>query len=414
MMSDIRSVIVVGAGLAAGTAVAAMRDAGYDGGLVVLGEEPHRPYERPPLSKDLLLGTSRADDALVHPAGWYDEHDVDLRLGVRAVGLDRGSGEVVVSTGERLGYDRVLLATGSAPRRLRVADDSGAPIAYLRTFEDSLRIRAALRPGARVVVIGGGWIGLEVAAAARAAGSEVTVVESLEAPLLRVLGPEVAATFAGLHREHGVDLRTGAGVERIDSAGATGVVHLTDGSSLTADLVVVGIGVVPVTALAEEAGLGVDDGVVVDEHLRTTDPAVYAAGDVASAWHPGLGRRLRVEHWDTAIGQGGTAGRGVVGGDEVYDRMPYFFSDQYDLGLEYVGSVGPDGYDDVVLRGDVDGRVFTAFWIAGGRVVAGMHVNDWDAIDPVRAIVDAGGVDLARLRDASVPLTDVAEVGEGG
>jgi len=279
---------------------------------------------------------------------------------------------------------------------------------YLRTIEDSDRIRAALQPGTRVGIIGGGWIGLEVASAARTAGSEVTVVEAADKPLLRALGPEVADVFAGLHVEHGVDLRTGAGIADIRSEKDHGVVALQDGSSFDVDLLVVGVGVLPNTELAERAGLEVSNGIVVDDRLRTAHPDVFAAGDVASAYHPLLGTHVRVEHWDNAIVQGRTAARNIAGGDEAFDRLPYFFTDQYDVGIEYIGHVGPDGYDEVVLRGDVAGRVFTAFWLRGGEVLAAMHANDWDAIDHVRRIVSADSIDLAALRDGSV---DLAEIG---
>ena len=405
-MSARETVAVVGAGLAAAHAVEALRDSGYDGHLVLYGAEPHHPYERPPLSKGYLLGNDERDAAFPHPAAWYDERDVDLRLTTTVTALDLDRHEVLAGD-HRQRFDRLLLCTGATPRRLAMADRSGAPVAYLRTLEDSDRLRDTLRPGVRLVIVGAGWIGLEVAAAARAAGCAVTVVETLDLPLLRVLGPEVAQVFADLHRAHGVDLRLATGVGGIVRDGELADVHLTDGSTLLADLVLVAIGAAPGTALAEAAGLDVDDGVVVDARLRTSHPDVLAAGDVARAFHPLLGRHLRVEHWDNAIGQGATAGRNLGGAAEEYDRLPYFFTDQYDLGMEYVGAVGPEGYDEVVLRGDVPGRVFTAFWLREGRVLAGMHVNDWDAIDPVRTIVAGGALDVARLRDVSVPLTDL-------
>jgi NADPH-dependent 2,4-dienoyl-CoA reductase/sulfur reductase-like enzyme len=292
-----------------------------------------------------------------------------------------------------------------------MADDSGAPVAYLRTIEDSQRLKEAFTEGTSVVVIGAGWIGLETAAAARLAGASVTVLESLDLPLLRVLGPEVAAVFADLHREHGVDLRLGVQVSAIEKDGARAVVRLADGGSVEADLVIVGIGVAPNVALAEAAGLATDNGILVDEHLASSDPDVFAAGDVANADHPVLGRRVRVEHWDTAIEQGKTAAHAMLGHDVSYDRLPYFFTDQYDLGMEYVGSVGPEGYDQVVLRGDTSqagGRTFTAFWLRGDRVLAGMHVNDWDASDHVRGIVGRQ-IEAARLGDESTSLGDLAK-----
>ncbi len=394
---------IVGGGLAAGTAVGELRERGFRGRIVLVGAEHHLPYERPPLSKGYLLGHDELDKAFVHTPDWYADQDVELHLGTTASGIDLDAHDVVTDQGA-VHYDRLLLATGSRPRHLALADDSGAPVSYLRTMEDSQRLKAALRPGARVVIVGGGWIGLEVAAAARAADAEVVVLEALELPLVRVLGPEVAEVFRGLHLEHGVDVRTRVSITAVVRDGDRARVTLADGASLVADLLVVGVGVTPSTEVAEAAGLTTDDGILVDEHLRSSDPDVFAAGDVARAYHPVLRRAVRVEHWDTAIEQGRAAARTMLGGDESYTRLPYFFTDQYDLGIEYVGSVGPDGYDEVVLRGDVPGRRLTAFWIKDDAVVAGMHANDWDAIDPIRRIVTTGTVDLAKLRDPTIPL----------
>ncbi|MEO5710825.1 MAG: FAD-dependent oxidoreductase [Nocardioidaceae bacterium] len=388
--------VVVGAGLAAGKAVEELRSAGFEGTVVVFGDEHHLPYERPPLSKGYLLGNDELETAFVHDPDWYDENDVDLRLGQSVTAIDPAAHVVRTRDGEQP-YDKLLIATGSTPRHLAMADESGAPVAYLRTIEDSQRLKEAFAPDAKVVVVGAGWIGLETAAAARTAGASVTVLESLDLPLLRVLGPEVAAVFAGLHREHGIDLRLGVQVSGIDKQGSGAVVHLADGASVEADLVVVGIGVAPNVALAEAAGLAVDNGILVDDHLTTSDPDVFAAGDVANAEHPALGRRIRVEHWDTAIEQGKTAAHTMLGHDASYDRLPYFFTDQYDLGMEYVGSVGPDGYDEVVIDGDTEGsRTFTAFWVKDGVVVAGMHANDWDASDRVRETVGKRREDLSQ------------------
>ena len=407
-MSD--TFVVVGAGLAAGKAVESLRGSGFDGTVVVFGEEHHLPYERPPLSKGYLLGTDELETAFVHDPSWYDDNDVDLRLGTAVTSIDTAAHVLHTRDGQQ-GYDRLLLATGATPRRLQMADDSGAPVAYLRTIEDSQRLKQSFGEGRSLAVIGAGWIGREVAAAAREAGCTVTVLESLDLPLLRVLGPEVAQVFADLHREHDVDLRLGVEVVAVDKDGQRAVVQLGGGGgSVTADLLLVGIGVVPNVALAEAAGLACDNGVLVDEHLRTSDPDVFAAGDIANAQHPVLGRRVRVEHWDTAIGQGETVAQSMLGQDPTYDRWPYFFTDQYDLGMEYVGNVGRDGYDEVVLRGDTKGRTFTAFWMQGGRVLAGMHANDWDASDQVRALVGRD-VDVARLRDETVSL---GELGAGG
>ncbi|HSJ22520.1 MAG TPA: FAD-dependent oxidoreductase [Nocardioidaceae bacterium] len=407
-MARIGTIVVVGGGLAAGKALEALRDAGFDGRVVLVAQEQHLPYERPPLSKGYLLGDQELDSTFVHADAWYDEHGIDLRLGITATAVDVERHTVTVGE-EDLGYDRLLIATGASVRRLPAAHESDAPVSYLRTIEDSVRIKAGLLPARRVTVIGGGWIGLEVAAAARTAGCEVAVVETLELPLVRVLGPEVARVFAELHRSHGVDLRTNASISAVESDADAAVVHLDDGSTLESDLIVVGVGVTPNAGLAETAGLEMENGVVVDEWLRSSHPDVFAAGDVANAYHPRLERHLRVEHWDNAIEQGITAARNMVGAEQPYDRLPYFFTDQYDLGMEYVGSVGPDGYDEVVLRGDVPGGVFTAFWLKGGKVLAGMHANDWDATDAVRGIVDARQVDLAGLRDHDVPLDDLTD-----
>ena len=402
-MSD--RVVVVGGGLAAGTFVTELREGGHDGPVTVIAQEPHPPYERPPLSKGLLLGDANEDDVFVQDTSWYDEHDVDLRTGSTAAGVDLAAREVAVGDG-RIGYDRLLLATGARPRRLAMADESGAPVAYLRTLEDSRRIKEAFGPGRRIGIVGGGWIGLEVAAAARNAGTEVTVLEALEQPLVGVLGPEVAAIFAGLHREHGVDLRTRAELRAVTRDGERARLETAGGDPVACDLVVVGIGVQPLTDLASGAGLTVDNGIRTDSRLRTSDPHVLAAGDVANADHPVLGRPVRVEHWDTAIQHGKVAARNVLGEDVAHDALPYFFTDQYDLGMEYVGSPGPEGFDRVVLRGDTEGRVFTAWWLRGDRVVAGMHVNDWDAIEDVRRIVGAR-VDRDRLADDNLPLADL-------
>ena len=402
-MSDPTNFVVVGGGLAGAKAVEGLRDRGYDGDITLVGAEPHLPYERPPLSKGLLLGSDEPDSVFVHDQAWYDDQRVDLRTGVEVTGLDLDRRRVTAGT-TQITYDRLLLATGSAPRRLATADESGVPVAYLRTLDDSLALKEHL--GRRLVLIGGGWIGLEVASAARAAGGEVTVVESLELPLLGALGTRVATSFAGLHREHGVDLRLGASVEAIEADGDGAVVRLADGSSVTGDLVVVGIGATARDDLARAADLPCDGGILVDARLEAA-PGVYAAGDVAQHDHPVLGRRIRVEHWDTAIEQGTHVAGALLGEEAPYTRLPYFFTDQYDLGMEYVGNVGPEGFDEVVVRGDEKGRVFTAIWRGRGTVLAGMHVNDWDAIDPIRALVGTQ-VDPARLRDENVALADVA------
>ena len=393
-------IVLVGGGLATGTAVRELRSQGYVGDLVVIAGEAHPPYERPPLSKGYLLGNEPAEKALVNQESWYAEHDVDLRTGVTVESVDPDA-RTLRAGGEDVEWTGLLLATGATPRHLALADDSGVPVHYLRTLEDSTELKARLEPGARIGIIGGGWIGLEVASAARQAGAEVVVLEALDQPLRNVLGPEVGALFAQLHREKGVDVRTGVQVDSITSGSEGATIGLAGGDTLTVDRLVVGVGVAPQTDLAAAAGLAVDNGVLVDAGLRTSAPGIFAAGDVANVDHPVLGHRLRVEHWDTAIKHGTVAATNLLGGSAVADQLPYFFTDQYALGIEYVGNPGPDGFDRVVVTGDTDGpvepRTFRAWWLRGSRVVAGMHVNDWDAIDRVRELVGTD-VDEAELQ----------------
>ncbi|GAA1070031.1 NAD(P)/FAD-dependent oxidoreductase [Kitasatospora arboriphila] len=397
--------VVVGASLAGAKAVEALRAEGYRGPVELIGEEPDLPYERPPLSKGYLQGKTPRAEFEVHSADWYRGNDVALRLGTAVTAIDPDGHTVTLADGERLGFAKLLLTTGASPRRLPVPGGDRPDVLTLRRVGDSERIRARLAPGARIVVVGAGWIGLETAAAARLAGAEVTVLEVAELPLLRVLGREVAQVFADLHRAKGVDLRFGVQVAAVEDGG----VRLGDGSLVPADTVVVGVGIKPNAQLAAAAGLEVDNGVRTDEHLRTSHPDVFAAGDVANAFHPLFDRPIRVEHWANALNQPATAAKSMLGLDAVYDRVPYFFTDQYDLGMEYTGYVEPGGYDRVVFRGDVPGREFIAFWTSGGRVLAGMNVNVWDGTDPIRELVRSGRtVDEERLADPAVPLADLA------
>jgi 3-phenylpropionate/trans-cinnamate dioxygenase ferredoxin reductase subunit len=401
--------VIVGAGLAGAKAVQALREQGFGGRLVLIGAEAHRPYERPPLSKGYLAGTSDREKVYVHPKDWYAEHDVEFTPERTVTRLDRAARRVELNDGTSIGYDKVLLSTGASPRRLSLPGADADGVHYLRTLDDSDVLRELITTVSRLVVIGAGWIGLEVTAAARQAGVEVTVVETAELPLLRVLGPEVAQVFADLHRQQGVDLRFNASITEITTAAgrATGVM-LADGSVIAGDAVLVGVGAVPNTALAEAAGLAVDNGVLVDAGLRTEDPAVFAAGDVANAQHPLLGHRVRVEHWANALKQPATAATAMLGGDAEYSDLPYFYTDQYDLGMEYVGHVEPGDHDQVVFRGDVPGREFIAFWLKDSRVLAGMNVNVWDVTDPIKALIRSrAAIDPARLADPGVPLTEL-------
>ena len=405
-MSSSPTFVIVGAGMAGALTAQALREEGFDGRMTLIGDEVDRPYERPPLSKGYLLGSTPRDDVFVHSEGWYADNDVDLRLGLTATAIDTGSHEVTLGGDERLRYDAMLLATGAEPRRLDIPGADLSGVRYLRRIGDSEQLREDFGRVSRVVVIGGGWIGLETAAAARTAGLEVTLLERGMLPLQAILGDEVATVFAKLHRDNGVDLRVGVSVaEILGGDGSVRGVRLTNDEEIAADLVIVGVGVTPNIALAEMAGLALDDGVLVDEHLRTSDPNIIAIGDIANAYHPILRRWIRVEHWANARRQPPIAARTMLGREAVYDRLPYFFSDQYNLGMEYTGFVEPGGYDEVVLRGKVDELEFLAFWLADGRVIAGMNVNVWDVNPDIERLVLSGRkVDRDRLSDADVAV----------
>jgi 3-phenylpropionate/trans-cinnamate dioxygenase ferredoxin reductase subunit len=406
--------VIAGGGLAGAKAAEALRAEGFEGRLLLVGAETELPYERPPLSKDYLRGEAPREQARVHPASFYEDYGVELRIGTALEAIDPAAHTVRLSDGDVVGYDRLLLATGAEPRRLRAPGAELDGIHYLRDFGDADRIAARLKEGGRLAVVGGGWIGAEVAASARQRGVEVTLVERGPAPLAVVLGTQVARIYAQLHRDHGVELLTGAAVEGFEGDGRVERVRLADGRRLDADWVVAGLGVLPRTGVAAAAGLEVDDGIVVDERLETSVPGIFAAGDVASAQHPFYGHRLRVEHWANALHQPETAARTMLGKPAAYERLPYFFSDQYDVGMEYAGYATQ--WDEIVIRGDAAAREFIAFWLKDGCVVAGMNVNVWEVTDAIQAIIRSRRpVDLQRLRDPGVPLEDlVAPAGVGG
>ncbi len=368
--------VIVGASLTGAKAAETLREEGFDGSILLVGAEPDRPYERPPLSKDYLQG-KRNQRPYVHDEAFYAQHDIELRTATEVTAIDAAGSTVTLGDEETVAYDRLLIATGAEPRTLDVPG-----VLTLRTAEDSDVLRERLVEGARLVVIGAGWIGAEVAASARERGCEVTLVERAELPLAHVLGPELGAIYRDVHLDHGVQFVGGASIYAVAADG----VRLADGRHLPADVVVAGVGVQPRVALARAAGLEVDNGILTDEHLRTSVPSIYAAGDVANAMHPFYGSRVRVEHWDNAMHQGPAAARNMLGHDAPYERIPYFFSDQYDVGMEYSGD--PTAWDEVVFRGDVAGRKFVAYWISDGVVVAGMNVNVWDVHDDIRALIE--------------------------
>ena len=403
------SFIIVGGGLAGALAAQTLREEGFDGSITLLGQEPNAPYERPPLSKDYLQGKADRDSIFVHAEPWYAEHGVDLSLGSVVTSLDPAARTVTTKTGTQLHFDKLLLATGSKPRRLEVPGADVDGVYYLRNVEDSERIKIDFARAERVVIIGAGWIGLETAAAARAAGLDVTLLVSGDLPLERVLGPEVAPLFDELHRSHGVDLRYRTTAAKLTGrlGAATGVI-LSDGTKIDADMIIVGIGAVPRTELAAAAGLKIDNGIVVDEHLRTSDPDIFAAGDIAHAYNPRLGRHIRVEHWANARRQGVVAAKAMLGQDAVDLRPSYFYTDQYDLSMEYTGDIGPGGYDRVIFRRYADSSQVIVFWLYEQRVQAGMNINIWDVAEDIERLVQsARPINLDDLADPDIPLASL-------
>ncbi|MBB1245833.1 FAD-dependent oxidoreductase [Streptomyces durbertensis] len=407
--------VIIGGGLAGAKAAETLRAEGFTGRVIIIGDERDHPYERPPLSKGYLAGGKERDSVFVHPPAWYAQAEIELHLGEPAVDINRETRSVTLGDGTTIQYDALLLATGAEPRRLDVPGTRLAGVHHLRRLAHADQLRGMLtrlgRENGQLVVAGAGWIGLEVAAAARHYGAEVTVIEPNASPLHGVLGPEMGGLFTQLHAEHGVRFHFGSGItEIIGQDGQVLAVRTDDGEEHPAHGVLVAIGAAPRTALAASAGLEIDPatgGVSVDAALRTADPAIFAAGDAAAFWHPTLNTRLRVEHWANALNGGPAAARSMLGQEVSYDRLPYFFSDQYELGMEYSGWAPPGSYDQVVCRGDVGKPEFIAFWLKEGRVLAGMNVNVWDVTDRVQQLIRNGTtVDAERLADPTVPLPE--------
>jgi 3-phenylpropionate/trans-cinnamate dioxygenase ferredoxin reductase subunit len=399
--------IIVGASLAGAKAAEELRTQSFDGRVLLLGSEPERPYERPPLTKDYLRGKSSREKVYVHEAGFYERQQIELLTNVTAAAIDPSRSRITLDDGHELGYDRLLLAMGAEPRRIPVPGADLDGIYYLRTLADCDSLRERLDTGGRVVVVGAGWIGSEFAASARQRGLQVSVVDPLKLPNERIFGPEIGGFYRDVHAQHGVELLLGDGVRCFEGDGTVARVRTAGGRVLDCDFAVVGIGVVPRVQLAEQAGLEVDNGVLVDEQLQTSAPGVFAAGDVARAWHPFFGERIRVEHWSNALNQGLAAARAMLGEPVSYDRIPYFFSDQYEVGMEYSGHAPK--WDQVAFRGDRNEGEFIAFWLRDGRVIAGMNVNVWDVNEHVQALIRARQpVDLAALTDPGTPLESLS------
>ena len=400
--------VIVGASLAGAKAAGELRERGFDGRVVLVGAERERPYERPPLTKDYLRGESEREKAYVHEEDFYARQEIELRLGAVARAIDPNTSTVTLDGGEQLAYDSLLLCTGAEPRRLTVPGADLDGVHYLRTFPDCDVLRELLASGqGRVAVVGAGWIGSEFAASARQSGLEVTVIDPLDLPNVRIFGPEIGAFYRDVHVRHGVEMVLGDGVEALEGDGSVSAVRTGSGRRVECDFVVVGIGVMPRVGLAEAAGLTVENGIQVDGALRTSAPNVFAAGDVAAAWHPFYELHVRVEHWANALNQGPAAARAMLGDAVSYDRIPYFYSDQYDVGMEYSGYA--TDWDEVVFRGDREGGEFVAFWLADGRVVGGMNVNVWDVNEHVQALIRSRQmVSADALRDTGTPLESLA------
>jgi 3-phenylpropionate/trans-cinnamate dioxygenase ferredoxin reductase subunit len=395
--------VIVGASLGGAKAAQELRERGFDGEILLIGAEPERPYERPPLSKDYLRGESDREKAFVHSPGFYAEQGIELITGHTATELDASARRIVVDDGRSFSFDKLLLTTGAEPRRMPVVGAELEGIYYVRTLADSDALRDRIEQGGRLAVVGAGWIGSEVAASTRVKGVDVTLIDPLALPNERIFGAEIGSFYRDVHAQHGIELALGEGVEVFEGDGRVSAVRTTSGRTIACDFAVVGIGVAPRVQLGVDAGLEIDNGIVVDERLQTSAPGVFAAGDVANAWHPFFGRRIRVEHWANALNQGATAARAMLGETVSYERIPYFFSDQYEVGMEYSGFATE--WDEVVFRGDPDGGEFVAFWLKDDRVIAGMNVNVWDVNEHVQALIRSRQpVDRAALRDTDSPL----------
>ena len=402
-MSNAQTFVVLGAGQAGGWTARTLRDEGFAGKIVLVGEEPYPPYERPPLSKDALLGRSPVEATYLWTEDALIEIDVELRTGSRATAIDRTAKTVTLSDGETIAYDRLMIATGARVRTLDIPGADLPGVHYLRGIADTLALRDSMSRGGPVLVIGGGWIGLEVAAAARELNLGATVVELGDRLCARAISADLSMVLLDLHRGHGVDIRFGLHVDRLEGSGRVERAVLSDGSVVDAATVVIGVGVVPNVELADEAGLETDNGIVVDECGRTSDPDIFAAGDVTNHPNPVLGRRIRLESWENAQNQGIAAARAMLGGTDAYGDVPWFWSDQYDRNIQLVGL--PLDWDEEVVRGDITGDSFVTFYLKDKKVVGSASVNNARDIRIAKRLMQMGKiVDPAKLVDPDIKL----------
>ena len=402
-----RTHVIVGAGHAGGRAAQAMRQYGFEGRILLIGEEPHVPYERPPLSKELIVTDAGLEKVRLHDAAWYAENRIELIAGNAATWLDAAAKTVGLADGRTIGFDGLMLTTGARVRRLPAPGAELDGVFYLRTLEDSEAIRAHIPAGAEVAVIGGGFIGLEIAGSAAKRGARVTVLEAADRLMGRSVAPDVSDWFAQMHRSRGVDLRLGVSVAAIEGNGAATGVRLGDGAIVPAEVVVIGIGILPNVEIAQAAGLAVDNGIVVDDRGRTSHPDIYAAGDVASQPNAFAGRRLRLESYQNAQDQAAAVARNLCGADEAYEDSLWVWSDQHDVNLQMTGA--PDSWDSLVWRGDPDEGRFTVFYMAAGRIVAVNTVNNGREMRPAQMMMQRGkAFEADALADTSVKLLKLA------
>jgi 3-phenylpropionate/trans-cinnamate dioxygenase ferredoxin reductase component len=400
------NVVIVGAGHAGGCAAAALRAASFGGRITLVGNEKHPPYERPPLSKELLAGSIAVEKTYLRPLDWYATSNIELRLDTNVIGIDRAAGRLHLSDAASIPYDALLLTTGARARTVTFAEPSNPRIFYLRDIDDSLALRQRLTPGIRLAIIGAGFIGLEIAATARKAGCDVTVLELAPQPLARVAPPEIGAHVAELHRRNGVELRFGCSVEAIDAAEATCTIHTGD-AKIVADLIAIGIGAVPNTELAKGAGLTVDDGVVVDQFGRISDPYIFAAGDVTRHFNPLLGRAIRLEAWQNAQNQATAVGSIIAGGEKPFAEVPWLWTDQYDMNMQVAGAA--QQWDHLVYRGDPAGKSFMAFQLLNKKVVGAFSVNAAREMRFARILIASGkAIDADLLADEKTKLQEVS------